>query len=342
MAKMKGLYKRGEVWWIRYAGPDGKIRFESSKSSSFKDAHAFLIARKKEVMEGHDPVAAKRVVRYTFQELAQQYLPWAERQRSYQTSKKYLVPQLQEAFGSCALPSITTRLVEAYQTTLMTAGKTPATANRYLATLKHMFTKAVEWEMVDEETLKRVRRVKLLPEHNRRLRHLSSDECHTLIQACLPHLRPIVITALNTGMRNEEILSLKWDTHIDLNHGFILLDRTKGGQRREIPINQRVRGVLQALTRRVDSPYVFTDSQGNRFGDVKRAFHTACRRASIYDFTFHDLRHTFASHLVMAGVDLPTVKELLGHRTLSMTLRYAHLSPRHKANAVAILDGTLG
>jgi integrase len=75
---------------------------------------------------------------------------------------------------------------------------------------------------------------------------------------------------------------------------------------------------------------------------VKRAFHTACRRASIHDFTFHDLRHTFASHLVMAGVDLPTVRDLLGHRTLSMTLRYAHLSPRHKANAVAFLDGTLG
>jgi integrase len=79
---MQGLYKRGEVWWLRYAGPDGKSRFESSKSSSFKDAHALLIARKKEVMEGRDPVAAKRVVRHTFRELAQQYLPWAERQRS--------------------------------------------------------------------------------------------------------------------------------------------------------------------------------------------------------------------------------------------------------------------
>jgi hypothetical protein len=95
-------------------------------------------------MEGKDPLVAKRIVNYTFRELAEQYLSWAERQRAFQTSKKYLVPQLRQFFGSCPLQSISTRLVEEYQTKLLAAGKKPAPANRHLATLKHMFTKGVE------------------------------------------------------------------------------------------------------------------------------------------------------------------------------------------------------
>ncbi len=235
----------------------------------------------------------------------------------------------------------TTMLVEEYQSGLLNAGKSHSTANRHLATLKHMFTKAVEWELVEEAMLKKVRRVKQLPENNRRLRYLSMEECNNLIRFCNSHLRPIVITALNTGMRKEEILSLKWDENIDLKHRFILITNTKNGERREIPMNQMLYETLQGIPRRINSPYVFVDDVGCRFKDVKRSFKTACRRAGIKDFRFHDFRHTFASHLVMAGVDLVTVKELLGHKTLTMTLRYAHLSPSHKANAVSLLDNKL-
>ena len=340
MAKVKGLYKRGNVWWIRYAGPDGKVRFESSKSFSFKEAQALLIERKKAVIEGRDPMPAKRMTPHSFQELTEHYLSWAERQRAF-SSKKGFVRQLVEAFGHCPLRSFTARLVEAYQTKLLTDGKAPATANRHLATLKHMVTKAVEWEMVEEEALKRVRRVKLLPENNRRLRYLSKEECQALIDACHPHLKPIVITALNAGMRKREVLSLEWERHVDLKHGFVLLDVTKNGERREIPINQTLRETFQGLIRRVDSPYVFTNAGGKKFQDVKKAFQSACRRAGIKDFRFHDLRHTFASHLVMAGVDITTVKELLGHKTLTMTLRSAHLAPSHKVKAVSLLEATL-
>ena len=183
-----------------------------------------------------------------------------------------------------------------------------------------------------------MRRVKLLEENNRRLRYLSKEECQALINACDRHLRPIVIIALNTGMRKSEVLSLKWD-NVDLNHGFILLEVTKNGKRREIPINDTARETICGLTRRLDAHYLFDDPKtGKPFKDVKRSFVSACRRAGIKDFTFHSLRHTFASHLVMAGVDLTTVKELLGHKTIAMTMRYDHLAPSHKVKAVELLD----
>ncbi len=341
MANHKGLYKRGNVWWIRYAGLDGRIRFESSCSASFKAAQALLIQRKKDIQEGKEPIPVKKIENHTFNELATHYEQWAERQRSFK-SKKSFVKQLKKSFGNLPLRRITTRLVEEYQSKLLAEDKAPATINRHLATMKHMFTKAVEWEMVEEEAQKKVRRVKLLPENNRRLRYLSKEECGVLLGYCSHHIRPIVITALNTGMRKGEILSLEWEKHVDLKHGFILLDVTKNGERREIPINRTLRETLQGLVRRIDSPFVFVDKEGERYQDIKRSFKSALRKAGIKDFRFHDLRHCFASHLIMAGVDITTLKELLGHKTLAMTLRYAHLAPSHKVKAVETLEATFG
>jgi integrase len=228
------------------------------------------------------------------------------------------------------------------------AGNKPATVNRHIATIKHMFTKAVEWDMVEDETLKRIRRAKMLEENNRRLRYLSKEECQALIGACDKHLKPIVVMALNTGMRKGEILNLKWDD-VDMVHGFILLSHTKNGERRELPINATLRTTLEELfrgtakrPRRIDVPFIFYDyTTGKAFENVHRSFVSACKRANLRDFRFHDLRHTFASQLIMAGIDVTTVKELLGHKTLTMTLRYAHLAPSHKVKAVDILDQTL-
>jgi len=338
---MKGIYKRGNIYWIRYAGLDGKIIRESSKSNKYKKAEDLLIKQKQCLREGKMP-ETNVIKNHTFKDLTGEYKKWAERQKSYKT-KVGFINQLNDKFGALPLRRFNTMLIEQFQTERLQRGNKPSTANRLVATLSHMFTKAVEWEMVDEGTLKRVRKAKLLPENNRRLRYLTKDECQILINCCSSHLRPIVITALNTGMRRGEILRLTWD-QVDLKHGFILLDMTmtKNGERREIPINDTLRGTLQGIVRRIDVPYVFYESKtGKPFSEVKRSFNTALRKAKIHDFHFHDLRHTFASHLVMAGVDLTTVKELLGHKTLTMTLRYAHLSPGHKVKAVDVLDGVL-
>jgi integrase len=292
------------------------------------------------VKEGKQPVN-KKIANYTFTELAERYLQWVNgRQRSAKV-KGYIIRQLVKTFGHLPLRRFNTSLVEQLQTNNINRGIKASTNNRALNVLKHMFTKAVDWEMVESEILKRVRKCRLLPDDSRRLRYLSKSECHELISKCNEHLRPIVITALNTGMRKSEILNLKWD-NVDLKHGFILLNRTKNNERREIPINLTLKRTLQGITRRLGVPYVFFDSKtGNPYQNVKRSFATALRRAKITDFHFHDLRHTFASQLVMAGVDITTIKELLGHKSLTMTLRYAHLAPSHKVKAVDILDSKL-
>lgn len=335
----KGIYKRGNVYWIRYAGLDGKTLYESSGSTKFKEAEALLIQRRNLIKEGKHP-DVNRVNNHTFVQLAQKYDEWMDGRHRSADSKRYRIKALQSRFGSLPLRRFNTLIVDQYQTELINRGLKPASVNKNIGILKAMFKKAVDWNMVEEITLKNIRKVKPLPENNRRLRYLSKEECQALIDACKPHLRPIVVTALNSGMRRGEILGLKWE-QVDLKNGFILLDITKNGERREIPINQTLKHTLKGVVRRVDSPYVFVDREGREYREVKRSFTSALRKVGIKDFRFHDLRHTFASHLVMAGVDITTVRELLGHKSLTMTLRYAHLAPSHKVKAVDILDNTL-
>lgn len=338
--KIQGITTRSDskYYWISYTDITGKVVRKSSGATSLKEANAILTKHRHMVLEGKQPVV-KKVKNYTFTELSEHYLKWAEPQKAFVT-KARKIRQLIDEFGDYQLRQFNTMLVEGFQTKRLKGNK-PATVNRLLATLKHMFTKAEEWEMVEDEIRKKVRRVKLSKENNRRLRYLSEEESRELVSACADHLSPIVATALNTGMRKEEILSLRWEENIDMRHGFILLSDTKNGERREIPINQALRKVLSGLTRRLDVPYVFYDPKtGKRYANVKRSFYSACRKSGIKDFRFHDLRHTFASQLIMAGVDITTVKELMGHKTLTMTLRYAHLAPAHKVSAVEMLNLT--
>jgi integrase len=351
-----GIYKRGSVNWIRYAGTDGRMKFESCRGLSFKEAEARLADRKKQVRDGDLQARVSRPD-MTFRELAEEYNAWAQRQRGIR-QKRERVQQLEKVFGNVKLKHFTTMLLEQFQTDRLgkghgtrkeiedgktPKGNKPATVNRLLGVLRHMFTKAHDWGFVSDDVLRRLRKVKQLEENNARLRFLSRGECRKLISACDDHLRPIVVMALNTGMRRSEILQLRWD-QVDLQHGFILLSVTKNGQRREIPINAALRDVLAvlALVRREGVSFVFANKgTGKPFHQVARSFSAALREAGISDFKFHDLRHTFASHLAMAGVELITIKELLGHKDVTMTLRYAHLAPAQKRRAVDVLNGIL-
>lgn len=210
----------------------------------------------------------------------------------------------------------------------------PACLNGELRLLKHMFSKGVEWERCKNNPAKKV---KLLKGEKRRVRFISQEEAKTLLSNCARHLKPIVTVVLNTGMRKGEILTLKWN-QVDFEQGIISLTEanTKNSEPRYIPMNETVRATLKAIPRRGD--YVFTNGNGKRFTSLQHSFESAREKSGIEDFHFHNLRHTFASWLVMGGIDIMTVKELLGHQNLEMTLRYAHLSPTHKTKAVNILD----
>ena len=131
-------------------------------------------------------------------------------------------------------------------------------------------------------------------------------------------------------------MGLKW-RDVDIKRNILYLHETKNGEKREVPINEQVKTVLINTLRNPQSEYVFNYND-RRIADIKRSYCTAVKKSGIKDFTFHDLRHTFASHLVMSGVDLNTVRELLGHKSLQMTLRYAHLSAIHKHKAVEVLS----
>lgn len=341
MAKSKGLYKRDNspFWWIAYTGADGKQKRESAKTTLKTEAEYLLSKKRKEAREGITLPSRKKDM--PFKEFAETYLEWSKSQRSY-TTKKDRVKLLLAEFDKINIGDITLETVEQYMSRRQAEGRKPATINRAVATLKHMLTKAVEWEKVDEDKVKKVRKVKLLKENNTRTRFISKEECRALIAECAPYLKPIVQTALYTGMRKQEILGLTWD-RVDFNHGYIELDKTKNGDKRHIPISLPLRTVLEELagTNLDGHKHVFHDREGNRYQDVKRGFPGACKRAGITDFTFHDLRHTFASHLVMAGIDLTTISKLLGHKDLTMTLRYAHLAPDHLAKAVEVLGNRL-
>jgi len=145
--------------------------------------------------------------------------------------------------------------------------------------------------------------------------------------------------ALNTGMRQGELLNLKW-VGVNFERGVISVMQTKTMRRKTIAINEAAREALNWLNEHRYGDYLVMWPWGDRVGrtTVYDAFKQACSAAGINDFRFHDLRHTFASHLVMAGVDLVTVKDLLGHAGINMTVRYSHLVPEHKAQAVAKLE----
>lgn len=332
----KGIIKIGKYYHIVYQGLDGKQKWESSRSTKKRDAVALRAKRLLEVREGKQP-ELKRIPNITLKDFAEEYLVWAKTHIKSYRARKGFVKQLTNDLGNILLNKFSIKLVEQWQNERIERGNKPATVDSLLAVLKHMFTKAYERQKVSYYARNQVKKVKLYKPDNRRSRYLSEEECHRLIDACDDHLRPIVITALHTGMRKSEILSLTWD-RVDLHNKVIEVINTKNNESRVIPIGAFLYQTLTDLRTRIDVDYVFHDKNGRSYQDVKKSFASALKRAKITNFRFHDLRHTFASHLVMAGVDIVTVQKLLGHKTLTMTLRYAQLADAHRANAIDKLE----
>ena len=204
---------------------------------------------------------------------------------------------------------------------------TRASLNRELSFLKTMFSLAVEWGWLNENPAKTVKKLK---GEGKRLRILAPEEICRLICFARQSLKPIIMLAVATGMRKSEILNLKLKD-IDFTNSFVRVATSKNSEARNVPIDSHLREVFLELRKgRRPSEYVFSRKNGDRILCVKEAFKAACDRAGILEFRFHDLRHTAASLLAAGGCDIITLQHILGHKTLAMTQRYAHLVPgRH-------------
>jgi integrase len=218
-----------------------------------------------------------------------------------------------------------------------------STVNRELNTIKNLFRKAVQWDYLKESVAKATTWMKT---SRGTFRFLSREEADLLLDIArrsdTQHLYPILAVALHTGMRRGEILRLQWED-VDFKKQRILVvsredGRTKNYESRSVPMSRFVMNALRKHPRRLDTPYVFCGPDGRPFHDVNSSFGKAVQRAGIPHVRFHDLRHTFASWLVMKGVDIRTVQELFGHKDIRMTMRYSHLAPDHMRRAVQVLD----
>lgn len=219
--------------------------------------------------------------------------------------------------------------------------RSAATVNRYLAALSHVFSIAVkEWGWIENNPLRNVSKLK---EPRGRIRFLSNEERDRLLKACRESessfLYLIVVLCLSTGARKMEIVGLTWD-EVDLNRAVIILEDTKNGDRRVLHITGHAFALMQqhAKIRSLQSNLVFPGSNPKKPIDIRTPWENALKKAEIKDFRFHDLRHSAASYLAMNGATLAEIAEVLGHKTLQMVKRYAHLSEAHTAKIVARMN----
>lgn len=273
-----------------------------------------------------------------FDDFAKDYLQWSKVNKRSWKRDEQLIANLKTHFADKHLSGITPPLVENYKAERIQEVK-PATVNREVACLKAIFNKAILWGKFKGENPVS-KKVKLFKEENTIVRYLTKEEILELLKHCdNKNLLNMVICALNTGIRRSEIFKLKW-TDVDLKNHLIRIEYGKNNKQRFIPINAQLEDTLRDIRageKMLDCPYVFNHN-GNRYTDIKKPFQRTLKKAGIENFRFHDLRHTFASHLVMSGVPLNTVRELLGHATMEMTLRYAHLSNENKRQAISHLQ----
>lgn len=257
-----------------------------------------------------------------------------------------------DAIGSHTLADVTPALIaecrDKLAGTVTVRGKlyAPATVLRYMSALSHSFTIAVkEWGWIDDTPMRKVNKPSL---PRGRVRFLSDDERVRLLKSCKEsnnsYLYPVVVLALSTGMRQGEIMGLTWDV-VDLNRGRAILHETKNGERRAVAITGHALELLRELgkVRRIESNLLFP-AKGNASQkpqkpmDLRTPWEAVVKKAELQDFRFHDLRHSAASYLAMNGASLAEIAEVLGHKTLQMVKRYAHLSEGHTARVVESMN----
>jgi integrase len=330
------IYKKRGSWYIDYYMKGVRKRKKIGPSKHVAD---LALAQVKLKIAKGEYLGIYEEKKLTFQQFTPEYLAYSQANKSVSSYSRdriavdrWLIP----VFGDRYLFDITLASAERYKQQRLRSVD-PATVNKEVNCLKAMLNKAVRWGYLKENPLKGMSALKEPPG---RLRYLTPEETTRLVTACHrpTYLRAIVDLAMHTGMRRSEILALRWGD-VDLLRRTITLCYTKNNERRVIPINDTVAAALRDWPRVVGTDALFPGLNGPM---VTRAFERACRKADVPNLRLHDLRHTFASYLAMGGFNLRAIQQLLGHKDLRMTARYAHLSADHLQQAVKSLDTVLG
>lgn len=331
------LHQRGRYWQASYTTEVGRVR-ESLKVTNLKVAQqkareiAELIERG-EYATLQDRRAQKR---QTFADFAEEFEAkhneWSE---STWQACRGMIRRVVEQWGSLPLTAINARMIETFLAMRLDQdGITKATANRYLALLKTMFKKAKRWGYIGHnpaEPIKMVKEEPVIPDA------LSEEQAEVLLKELPDHARPIAIFALETGMRRGELFRLQWQD-VDFAERWIKVRHTKNNEFRVIPMSDKAHEVLRLLWAERSSFYVFAHEDGSPRASIREALQNAGMRAGIGHVHLHMLRHTFATRLRNRSVAIDRIKELLGHKTMTMTLRYAKCTPIQLRQAIAALN----
>ena len=333
------MFKRAGVWWtcIRHNGRKIQKSLETSDKKLAQDIEAKI---RTEIVEGsyfEKLVGRNKTFGDMMDKFMAEHAPTVSEntQRSYTTSLKFLLPH----FGDSNLISISPKMISRYKVLRKGDGVKPATVNRELAMLSKAFSLAAkEWEWLKDNPVSRVSKEK---ENNARDRWLSKDEEKRLLDNSPEWIKQIIIFSLNTGLRLGELTGLEW-SRVDISNKTILIDNSKNGEQRTIPLNKYALDVVtqRSRVRSLKCDYVFINRYGGKINpnSLRDAFRKILRKVEIDDFRLHDLRHSFATRLTQSDVDLYKISKLLGHKDIKMTQRYAHHCPNSLKPALEVLE----
>jgi len=315
-----------EYWYVEVSIPGGrKVKRSLGRAGHVTKAVAreFENELKKKIRLGQLDMIEADIP--TLNDIKDDYIAYirdVKGNRSWRRSEELLRP-LSKLYGNKKLSDITTKDLEEFKSLRLKEVK-PATVNRSLSVLRHLFNLAKRWKMFFGENPIPI--VGMLEEHNQVERILALDEESRLLNESISYLRPIIFTALNTGMRKGEILGLKWfDVDLDMNMITINQTNSKSKKSRKVYINSALKRVFLELKLKSDgNEYVFLDDNANRLKEIKNGFSAACRRAAIEGLRFHDLRHSAATRMIESGANIVAVSKILGHSDIKTTMRYTH------------------
>ena len=349
--------KPDKCFYIRYKTPTGKVVEEkigwASEGISAAYAAQIRAERLRSIRLGEEviPIHKRLKQQWTFAEfMEERYLPWAQSEKALKTWKReeqvyrlWLKPLL----GEKLLKEISPFLLEKVKKAMKDAGRSERSIEIALATVRRAFNKAKDWGLFEGENP--VSKVKIPRKDNRRLRFLSPEEAQALLEEVRRRSQQtyeMCLLALHCGLRFGEIASLTWGD-IDLAQGIIFIRDPKNKTSRVAYMTDEVRKMFAGKKPGAPEEYVFKDRRhGGKVKWLSKAFWEAVKTLKLNEgvedprmrVCFHTLRHTFGSWLVMSGVPIYTVKELMGHKTLAMTERYAHLAAEAKRQAIREIE----